>query len=342
MKIKNNKDGIFTNIFKKLYEDVDEITIGELDHSFNWDGYPNELVDFLNKFNGKANNNYLYTNMYDINKNINLISKNNKVMVGFSGGKDSLAVVLKLIEMGYIPVLYHLKKINRNYYGEVESVVNIANKLNLEVIIDDMAISGKTAHLENPTKNLFILSRMIDEGIKMNINKFTLGESKDVDLKGSTFSTNWSDCFEIISEYNKFISKIFPNYKFMYLLNEGKDSYNIILNQNKKDMILDVQSCMLPDRYRKNVRIANEKKYNIHQIGRRCGSCYKCALDYLYMAHYKYYIFENKDFYKHLLNILVQKSEMVWNVKLTKKDSIKKIKLIWGISELNIDYLLED
>lgn len=342
MKIKNNKDGLFTNVFKKLYEDVDEITIEQLDSSFTWNGYPNELVDFLTNFNGKINNNYSYVNMYNINKKIKLIRNNNKVMVGFSGGKDSLAVVLKLIKMGYIPVLYHLKKINRNYYGEVESVVDIANKLNLELIIDDMTISGKTTHLENPTKNLLILSRMIDDGIKMNINKFTLGESKDVNLKGSTFSTNWSDSFEIISMYNKFISKIFPSYNFMYLLNEGKDSYDIILNQDKKDMILDVQSCMLPDRYRKNVRIANEKKYNTQQLGRRCGSCYKCALDYFYMAHYKYYIFENKDFYKHLLNILVEKSEMVWNIKLTKKDSLKKIKTIWGISELNIDYLLED
>ena len=64
-----------------------------------------------------------------------MITKNRRVLVGLSGGIDSLAAVLKLRQNGYLPIgcTIILNKEQQN----IEKAVQLANSLQIEHVIVD-------------------------------------------------------------------------------------------------------------------------------------------------------------------------------------------------------------
>jgi len=45
-----------------------------------------------------------------------------------------------------------------------------------------------------------------------------------------------------------------------------------------------VQSCLSPYRFLNNLHQINENKYNIKLFNHRCGSCWKCCVEYIFLA----------------------------------------------------------
>ena len=65
------------------------------------------------------------------------------IIICVSGGKDSLATILRFLEGGYKVYLYHLKGINFTYKDEYKVVEELAEKLKLPLIEEDVKLTGK-------------------------------------------------------------------------------------------------------------------------------------------------------------------------------------------------------
>ena len=64
---------------------------------------------------------------------------------------------------------------------------------------------------------------------------------------------------------------------------------------------------MSPHRDREYWKKQNEQKYNITLPENRCGTCWKCALEYIYYVDHNVWQY-NEAFYKHCLEMLLRNS----------------------------------
>ena len=71
-----------------------------------------------------------------------------------------------------------------------------------------------------------------------------------------------------------------------------------------------VQGCVLPYRFRNKTKEINEQKYNVKLLPNRCGSCWKCCVEYIFLAD-KGVVEYNAQFYKHCLDILSDKMSVL-------------------------------
>jgi hypothetical protein len=62
------------------------------------------------------------------------------------------------------------------------------------------------------------------------------------------------------------------------------DSYRVILNYKDANLMPYILSCVSPYRFRGGWRKGNMEKYGVPLWPGRCGSCYKCAVEYLHMV----------------------------------------------------------
>ena len=207
-----------------------------------------------------------------------------KVIVGFSGGKDSLACVLKLMDDGYKPILFYVDGINRSYTSELDHAKSIAESLGLELYAYKLKVTGKCDFIENPTKNQFILALMVDYGVKLNINKYAFGTVYTDELK--TISTEYmlSDCYELLMATEHFYQKYIPYFELLIPLEDETESFCVIDKFNKTHLLDECFSCMTPLRYKKNIVNTNIKKYGVSLLPNRCGSCYKCCQEALILS----------------------------------------------------------
>ena len=293
---KEGYQGSFTKLFERLYVDMSKKPFPEA--LFN---YPKELHSYIQKVYECNNQSPSFTE--NITINTKEIPSSNKVIVAFSGGKDSLAVTLKLIELGYEPILYHMKGINRSYPHELEFTKVLAEKLGLELIEVIITISGKCDYKEHPIKNQFILSNMVDYGISRGITNFAMGNIKADILSTQSLDYNLSDGLELFEEIEGFYKSYIPNFKIHTLLDTDTHSYKIIMNE--LELLKYVSSCILPTRFKKNAREANIRKFGdkVEFMNGRCGSCYKCAMEYIHIVLLQV-VDKDEVYHKHCMKVL--------------------------------------
>lgn len=322
--IDNNLLGYYGTMFTKLYVDVanQDPKVGTV----KFEGYPKELNDYIKMI--YPTETVLFDNETSDKKYFE-VEENNKVLVGFTGGKDSTAVVLKLKKAGYKPILFFVKGVNRAYPNEIDSAVKLSKLLDCEIIVHEAKYVGKIFYSENPIKNQYILSLMLDYGLAMGISKYCLGTHTNDSIEKANRNFDWSDTKEVLEEFKKFVKVSFPQYKFLNFLRGERDSYEEIILGNMQHLFPEILSCVLPYRYRKMIRENNEKKFNIKLMPNRCGSCYKCCMDYIYF--YKHNVEQyNDDFYKHCVKKLKEKTLEVHGFKGNKLTDEEIFKL-YGI-----------
>lgn len=308
-----NNIGYFTDIFKQIFMDIDnkdDIKVNNL---------PCELNDYLRLLYKYSNKSILFNNEKTNVKKYNITNVNNKVLVGFSGGKDSIATAIKLIQKGYEPILFHVKGINKSYPYEYKFAKQTAEYMKLEYIEVHVKLSGKTRFKENPTKNQMILSMMVDYGINKNIYKYSLGSSYLKDIKQTNILYDFSDAKEIYELMDKFYKHSIDKFEYLFIAGNSTDSYKTIYEYDKK-IIDNMCSCMLPFRYKKNVIIANKKKYkNIKLNEGMCGSCYKCCYQYIHLVLLGEYKLDT-DYFKHCIKVLRKHALTIRHKVLPKED----------------------
>ena len=297
-----------------------------------------KYVESLNKF-GFKNEDGIYPE-YIYPKYDYKVEPNNKIMLLFSGGKDSTAMAMKFKEQGYDVYLYFLQGINLSYLDELERAKDVANKLNLPLIVDYIKVSGKGDFLENPTKNQLILTFAINRGIEHGIYKYSYGGFKEDTIEQSAFDRNFSDSIELFQWYSEGIKEIFKDFEVITPFNNEVET--LIKMGNHKEYWNLYQSCLTPFRYREHLKKTNENKYKINLLENRCGSCWKCCMEYIVWADLGI-IEYNKDFYKHCLDIFQNKLkeerpyakptknlEEIYMIYIESKELLKKSKFFNG------------
>lgn len=266
--------------------------------------YPSNIKLYLDKLYGAFNASYKINTIDKYPKF--KVEKTNKMLVAFSGGKDSVATALKSRALGYEPILYHIMGINRSYaQQELAHAMVLSMDLKMPIVVRQMSMSGKCDYTENPTKNQFVLAHMVEYGIRNGVTNYTFGNMKEDTMEFANPDCNLSDCIEMHHALDPFFKESIDGYQFHVLIEGLTDSYRWIWNTDKT-VLENVSSCMAPIRYKKNFRKHNEEKYKIELLPDRCGSCKKCAIEYVTWSLFRGgYI--NMPYFKHCLEILRKK-----------------------------------
>lgn len=218
---------------------------------------------------------------------IDIPESNSKILLAFSGGKDSVAHAAYLVDHGFDTTLFFVRNANRAYPNEYHVAQKIASMLDCKLAEDTLRYKGSVNRAESPVKNHLILSLMIDYMQANQITKCACGTYLEDTLQKTSTFFGLSDAYEFYRAFEKAIQATFPNFKWICWFKSEVHALSYLVNKHP-ELIPEYQSCLLPDRYRKRVKAANEKKHNIILMPNRCGSCWKCAQEYLilHMLHY--------------------------------------------------------
>jgi hypothetical protein len=202
-----------------------------------------------------------------------------RVVLGFSGGKDSLAAALKLQAWGYVPVPLFVQGINRSYPQELEHAQALCRHFGWKLMVARVKLRGETPYKENPVKNQLLLALQLDLGLKLGTNLVAQGNLIQDRAADLNFTAGFSDAWEMFDAFQRSVpvAKVFHS-----LLNNESDSF-ITLSRAPEAFAL-LSSCMMPVRYKAQLTRRNEAKFKLQLLPGRCGSCYKCADEYLHMV----------------------------------------------------------
>ena len=225
------------------------------------------------------------------------------VIIAFSGGKDSVAATLKYKDAGYKIYLYHLRGLKTcTYPNEWKSAKELANYLGLPLIIEDIQLSGKLEFPEHPLKNIIIANNMLQYGIKNHIGtSIAFGNYMSTYLDGTSFYYSGDDCIDMYEAYESIMGKYIPDFLVGIGLDNMDDTLKM-LSEDKKMLSL-CQSCLGAYRFREHNRKHIAEKYGVGLMPNRCGVCWKCAVEYIYMTDHDVLQY-NEEYYKHCIDIL--------------------------------------
>lgn len=259
-----------------------------------------ELVELFNEY-GETN--------YQLNfkkKKYKKIPLNNydpkNMIVCFSGGKDSLAAVMHYQKLGYNVYLYHITGLNKIYYDEHKAAKKLADKLNLPLYLEDVTYTGFHEWFEHPMKNMLMMNLAVQFGIREGIGvKVATGNFYTSSLYLDAFDVCGGDCIEMWKVYEKIIRRVIPKFHVYISSKNFQSTINSLLHQ--PELIPDVISCMTPNRFRGQLRKKNQAKYGFPVMENRCGSCWKCCIEYIILADHELATYD-KAYYEHCLDIL--------------------------------------
>ena len=309
----------FMNDTQDLWDLFSNDNVEENLSNFNLNIRYKELIDSV-EYGLKSGVNYVYQ---ESNEPLIESYDDGSVTVCISGGKDSVAVAVLLKETGHKVNLFYVDGINKGYPDEKESVINIAEKLGLDLHIEKVKLKGKKFFVEHPLKNQMIASLAIAYCLGKNIAPHIyFGDVITDDYNECNFGVNWCDCYNVWEGYNKFISRAVSGAYVKMILNEPDDSLKVFLNH--PDLIEHYKSCMITLKYRNGLKRTNEQKYNISLLNNRCGSCRKCCMEYIYYTDNG--IFEyNESFYLHCMDVLRKKHAEYFGPTKKKPETMRDV-----------------
>jgi tRNA(Ile)-lysidine synthase TilS/MesJ len=282
---------VMTDVTKSVFEIYENFN---KEHFDNVPSVPSTLNGFVDMVYNAHNQTYNLSEDVNLTKR-NLYVKDNTVVLGFSGGLDSVFQAIYLVHLGYKVVLFHVKGINtyENGQGTKYSKI-IADKLSdvgvryVECEIkktNDKENPYKQYWPENPIKNQLILSLMLDYCYANNYNKISLGDDFDLSIVDAMVGVNLTDSRELTQEFLKGIGYIIKGIDFIPI-QKGYDKLQRIKELTNWGLADDYYSCVLPGRFNATRHESNEKKYDIKLLKNNCGcSCRKCAMHNL-LLHY--------------------------------------------------------
>lgn len=210
------------------------------------------------------------------------VTGDGRMLVGFSGGKDSTATAIKAKAEGFTPVLFYVQGINPSYPGEKQAAVNTARVLGLELVTVGARYAGERNHLENPTKNQLILAMMADYGAGIGIADHAMGLMESDMQDSLDYSAGYSDAIELHLTAADYLARMMPGYALHRYIENDTDSLKTITEQAPAalDTLL---SCMTPHRFQAMRRRQTRDKFGVDLLPNRCGACYKCAVEWLHL-----------------------------------------------------------
>lgn len=165
----------------------DHITIA---HGFE------DLITLLYKVHGFESPNIDVVH-YNILHDLNSHTYKSTILLGFSGGLDSVYNALKLRDEGYEVLLFHINNLNKAYPKEDEFAQRFAEHQNFKYITLDAHHLHKEYYIDNPLKNQLILASMIDYGIQHSINIYALGADNNTHIEDACIGMTITDSIEV-------------------------------------------------------------------------------------------------------------------------------------------------
>lgn len=271
---------IYENLNKEVFDNVPVI--------------PTPLIKFVDMVYTAHKQCYNLSECVNIKKR-SLCVNDNVVVLGFSGGLDSVFQALCLIHLGYSVVLFHVKGINTYENGQgtkyskiiAEKLSNVNTKY-VECEIkktNDKTNPYKQYWPENPIKNQLILAMMIDYCLCNGYNKISLGDDFNLSINDAMVGVNLTDSKELTQEFLNGLGCDVKCIDFIPI-QKGYNKLQRIKELTNWNLDNYYYSCVLAGRFNASRHDANEKKYNITLLKNNCGcSCRKCAMHNLLM-HY--------------------------------------------------------
>lgn len=295
----------FSKLFARLYSETSE------GFPRSYTGYPRELMPLIKLTAGHP---VMMAGSCIIPRAT--VANDRLGVVGFSGGKDSLAAALKMRLQGVEPVLFHVAGINRAYPQEQAAVGRLAGLLGAEYVIFKIGHSGVMIFGSHPLKNQMILAFMVDFGVTAGAVHYVQGNFTSEVVANASRHFNFTDAVEVQQAANKFFAGAVGGYRGIDAILYAESESMAVINENLPTAFEHIESCMTGLRYKAGVRAANLRKFQrVPLLPGRCGSCYKCAGEYLHLVSFGIYP-EDEAYTRHCLNIM-----RAWVPKLsTEKD----------------------
>lgn len=235
------------------------------------------------------------------------------IILCFSGGKDSTAAALMYKEQGYNVYLYHLKNVNP-VFDEHRAVEELAEKLKMPLFIDEVTVSGHHEWIEHPMKNMIVANNALNYGVKNNITtKIAFGNYTDSSVEEDEFDWCGGDDVEMWDAYDSIIRAAIPNFEMNLCLKNLGVTLDTVCKQ--RDLLDSTISCLGRAGLRDYRRQWVKDKFDIELPKHRCGSCYKCALEYIYMADHDLQKY-SPEYYKYCLDRLKLNEKRETGVKV--------------------------
>jgi hypothetical protein len=206
------------------------------------------------------------------------------VVVLFSGGKDSLAAALKLRADGLSPVLLHIRGINGSAYAhEAQAARDVAAACGMPLREVLVKLAGKSAHVENPTKNLVLALLGAGAAVMWGAGSVALGMLK-ADTHAQNIRCGISDNVALALPGFAAIEATVPGLRMIPApLPNDCESFRRVLSDCPEALPL-LSSCMGGQRFKKSLSEGNASRFGVRLLPGRCGSCYKCALEQIVLA----------------------------------------------------------
>lgn len=245
---------------------------------------------------------------------------NENIILAFSGGKDSIASAMRYKQLGYNVYLYHLRHINPTFSDEWECAKRLADMLELPIYFDDIKFKGFHTWTEHPMKNMLIANGALSYGIREGITThIAFGNYTTSYLDDNVFTRCAGDCMDMWDAYNKIIQCSVPDFKMDANLDNMGDTLDILAD--RKDLLDESLSCLCRHSLREYRKNWVKDKFGIELFNRRCGSCYKCCVEYIYMADHDKLPF-SEGYYKYCMGQL-------YKVALVEDIPVESVLDIW-------------
>lgn len=296
-----------------------------------WDQYIDELYKYTGqRFIPKKN----YT---DCIKHTDIKKNDKKVVVGFSGGKDSTATSLYFKLNGKEIDLFHVKGLNRSYRHEDVASQDVASHLGLNLIDVNVKMTGKilvnedgsdnAVRYESPIKNEFILSLMIEHMMSEEITECALGIFYNDGFETTHRTNELSDVYKFNRSFEKAVQYTFPEFHLNVVFRNGVHSLAYIAYHDR-ELINLYQSCMTRDMYRNNLRTLAENKYGVTIPNNKCMSCYKCCAEYIILHSLGVISLDKKIILEKLIPILKKRVDKLSDSDIGSSDSLSMSELL--------------
>jgi hypothetical protein len=155
--------------------------------------------------------------------------------------------------------------------------------LELPIYFDDIHFKGFHQYMEHPMKNMLIANGALTYGVREGITThIAFGNYTTSFLDDNVFDRCAGDCMDMWEAYNEIIQQIIPDFQMDANLDNMGDTLNILAD--RRDLLDESLSCLCRHSLREYRKNWVKEKYGIDLFNRRCGSCYKCCVEYIYMA----------------------------------------------------------
>ncbi len=202
-------------------------------------------------------------------------------VLGMTGGKDSLAVAIKLIKEGMRGVGVHVRGINPAYPHEASAAQEQARALKMKY--REVRVRVNKEYIENPARNHTILLILAEYARILGAGTVVEGLHEARVAATQPFKTGWSDCKEMARAGQEMLSDCVPwlNNRLVDLPMSDTESIEYV-HTNAPRMIPMVRSCMTTARHYARVRAISQCIHEPHlMLPGRCGACYKCCREWL-------------------------------------------------------------